>query len=343
MTTKRKVRLMLGAALALLCACNGKKPISAEPGGTGGSGQGGTGGGVESGSGGSGGSIVTERAQGPIIGPVAGACPTGLPGAKLVRIPAPDGTHYCMDQREVVRSEYAQFLAAKGNDTSGQPDECSWNDRYSPILYDPTDVDYGLPPGHCSEFVWDLEGYPNRPVVCVDFCDAFAYCAWAGKRLCGRRSFKTTAVDMLGEDELAQVAVSTENEWYNACSQGGKTKYPYGDTYEAGKCIDATWAGQKKDDPAALDVTDVSSSQCTGALAEFQNVFDLSGSVEEWINMCHGPSGSCLIQGGSTSELEPEKNLACNDFGLLWRGNTNSPGRVGFRCCADVNSVTVQP
>jgi formylglycine-generating enzyme len=328
---------MLGAALALLCACNGKEPLSAEPGGTGGSGQGGTGGGVQPGSGGSGGSIVTELAQGPIIGPVAGACPTGLPGATLVRIPAPDGTHYCMDQREVVRSEYAQFLAAKGDDTSGQPDECSWNDRYSPILYDPTDVDYGPSPGHCVDSLWDLEGQPDRPVVCVDFCDAFAYCAWAGKRLCGRRSLGTVGVDILGDQELDHVVPSKENEWYTACSQGGVTKYPYGDTYEPDRCKDATWAEKNKDDMAAFNVTETSANQCAGGQPPYENLFDLSGSAEEWVNLCR--TGGCALQGGWWGQSNDQ--LACGKVATMHQSEMS--GAIGFRCCADVSSVTAQP
>ncbi|MCC6649279.1 MAG: hypothetical protein IT374_27380, partial [Polyangiaceae bacterium] len=30
------------------------------------------------------------------------------------------------------------------------------------------------------------------------------------------------------------------SEWVNACTQGGKTKLPYGDTFEDGRCIDDT-------------------------------------------------------------------------------------------------------
>ncbi|MBX3126119.1 MAG: hypothetical protein KF718_05360 [Polyangiaceae bacterium] len=76
-------------------------------------------------------------------------CPEGLPGAKLVRLTATDGSHYCMDQREVTFGEYDAFVKAKQQDTSGQPEVCDWNDSYVPELEDPeTDTPSG---NACSE------------------------------------------------------------------------------------------------------------------------------------------------------------------------------------------------
>lgn len=63
-------------------------------------------------------------------------------------------------------------------------------------------------------------------MVCVDFCDAIAFCKWAGKRLCG--SLDAPKNTLLESDELVEVAASIRFEWADACTQGGKTKWPYG-------------------------------------------------------------------------------------------------------------------
>jgi len=55
----------------------------------------------------------------------------------------------------------------------------------------------------CPAF--DPYGMPGKPVVCVDWCDAFSYCAWVGKRLCRDGS----------ADELPEVS-----EWRLACGSG---------------------------------------------------------------------------------------------------------------------------
>jgi formylglycine-generating enzyme len=329
--------LVLVAALGFLSACQAKEPIQAEPEpGTANGGAPGTGG--TPGTVGKAGGAPGEGGAPVIDGSAERACPSGTTGAPLVRVPAPDGSYYCMDQREVTRSEYAAFLEAKGNDTSGQPKECDWNDRFSPILYDPEEVDYGLPGGYCQKSAWDLEGYPDLPVRCVDFCDAFAYCAWAGKRLCGRRSVKAAGLDTLGDAEVEAMAASTESEWYNACSNGGTTTFPYGDSYEPARCIDRAFATEAKDDLSAFSVTDTSASECSSREPGFSGLYDLSGSVEEWVNIC-GRDG-CGSLGGSFISLEPK--LACGKIGTIWLATTEPTPR-GIRCCADAVPVPVKP
>src|SRR5262249_39830790 len=100
-------------------------------------------------------------------GAVTSDCPTGLPGPPLIAVPPPSGGRFCIDATEVTNAQYAAFLATNPQ-TSLQPARCtSWNGTYA------------------GAYVGPLTGRDDYPVVGVTWCDAFAYCKWAGKRLCG--------------------------------------------------------------------------------------------------------------------------------------------------------------
>ena len=68
----------------------------------------------------------------------------------------------------------------------------------------------------------------DAPVTCIDWCDAHAYCAWAGKRLCGSIGG--------GPNIPSSVSIAGADQWYRACSHAGDHKFPYGDTYASGTC-----------------------------------------------------------------------------------------------------------
>src|SRR6185295_16488134 len=125
---------------------------------------------------------------------------------------------------------------------------------------------------------------PKFPVVCVDFCDAFAYCALVGKRVCGAIGG--------GRGRFGSATDATSSQWFAACSGGGKHAYPYGDTYEGSACNGIDKGGNLVDTGSI--------ATCVGG---YPGLFDMSGNVYEWEDACTGEQGTtvCHVRGGAAS------------------------------------------
>ncbi len=142
-------------------------------------------------------------------------CPTNLSGPTMVHVPA-GAKGYCIDGTEVTNKQYQTFLASKP-DTAKQIAACSWNSAFAPKAS-----------GACSPSPYDPAGSPDSPISCVNWCDAVAYCAWAGKRLCGYIGGGTNNPDHSGDAAASQ--------WYAACSEQAQRAFPYGTTYQGSYC-----------------------------------------------------------------------------------------------------------
>jgi formylglycine-generating enzyme required for sulfatase activity len=211
-------------------------------------------------------------------------CPVGR-GPSSVRVRFDGGT-FCVDSTEVTNTQYAAFVTAKGSDTSGQPAVCATNTSYAPTM--------------------PAQGVDDAPVAFVDWCDARAYCEWAGKRLCGTR------VD-------AQV---TRDEWFTACSHDGTRAYPYGNTYDPNACNSNGRFGK----PIAVGTL-------PGCVGGYDGIFDMSGNLSEWEDAC--TSGDlCPHRGGAYYSNDPTTpKVECSSAGNIARLDTFSD--VGIRCCSD--------
>jgi sulfatase modifying factor 1 len=222
----------------------------------------------------------------------AGGCP-GTGGPAMVETPL----GFCVDSTEVTNAEYAAFLTAVGTDVTGQDAWCSWNASYTPSS--------GWPATNA-----------DAPVVYVDWCDAFAFCKWAGKRLCGQIGG--------GPNAFTAYADAKKSQWQAACTAGGAQTFPYGSTYDGKACNGFDYGAGK--------LVTAGIATCTGG---YPGLFDMSGNANEWEDSCDGQTGAtdhCRFRGGSYEYKNPY--LMCSGGGGPINEVRNVTDKtIGFRCC----------
>jgi formylglycine-generating enzyme required for sulfatase activity len=237
------------------------------------------------------------------------ACP---PGMQPVPKKAGGGS-YCIDASEVTYSQYLVFSAASPSNLT-LPAGCPGAGSYTP--------GGDWPPGVTTAAM-------QLPVSYVDYCDAYAYCLYSGKHLCGK-------VDG-GANSQADSSDPTKSEWFNACTGNGTAAYPYGSVYDNAKCdgVDigsaATPAGtcgaNTCGSKVGYDFASPATLVCQGGVP---NIWGMSGNLAEWEDSCDSATPpNCLVRGGSRCEKGP--NLAC--AAGVSQPRTYKGCDVGFRCC----------
>ncbi len=206
---------------------------------------------------------------------------------------------FCIDSTEVTNAQYAKFLASNPL-VIGQPAPCGFNNSFVPTSR------------------WPIQnGAENLPVAGVDWCDARAYCAWAGKRLCGKIGG--------GSVSPGDRTDPTVSEWMFACTRGGTRIYSYGSTLASGSCVSEGWDGSR---PAPV-------GQAAGCNGGFEGLFDLSGNIAEWEDSCettNGAADSCAFRGGEYGHSAT--GIKCSEVEIYERATREGWG--GIRCCSAV-------
>jgi len=243
------------------------------------------------------------------LGGLEGGCPP-MRGATQVKITS-GASPFCIDSTEATNAQYAAFVAS--GYTIAQADPPGRVCANVPSTTTPPTTSWPAPAGE-----------ENFPVINVNWCQAYAFCAWEGKRLCGQ----------IGGGPVAAVnfQLPQDSQWLNACTAGNVARiYPYGDTFED------VCGGQVNGASSQIAIVG-SSPGCVGA---YPGVYDLSGNVWEWIDACAAPIPStadpggafCYTMGGAFDSTQPD-DLAC----LSERNWTRSAGagNLGIRCCLDL-------
>lgn len=195
----------------------------------------------------------------------------------------------CIDAREVTVADYRAFTESVQGAT----------------------LDAGAP---CEAVTVDVLGArPDDalPVTNVSFCEARAFCAWAGKSLCGKVGGGSLS------DEPLHVVTSQQGAWFNACTGG--TPSPHLLLSDGGCQLGVS-------SPRAAG------DGCQGGVP---GLVDMVGNVWEWIDRVTYPEPdaaaplSYLIGGGYANDPGTTTcgSLLYATFGF--RGQD-----VGFRCCS---------
>lgn len=210
-------------------------------------------------------------------------CPASGGGPALVPVDT-----YCIDRTEVTVADYRAFIEA-GVAPSSDPPRCAGTTAFT---LEP-EWDGGEPP-------------PDVPAF-VKWCEAYAFCKWAGKRLCGAIDGGAIDVDAGGDRARSQ--------WLHACTGPSGLVYPYGNDTTPDACAPSPVV---VNDSVPYDaLTPVNGvPACEGA---YPGLFGMTGNGAEWIDECPDDVG-CVARGSS----------ACRDKGTA----LISAIRYAFRCCA---------
>jgi formylglycine-generating enzyme required for sulfatase activity len=173
----------------------------------------------------------------------------------------------------------------------------------------------GYRPRHSENFLkhWKGDqppaGQEDHPVVYVDMDDARAFARWAGKRL------------------------PTEEEWQYAAQGVDGRRYPWGETFEPGRCNDGETGTTT---PVKAFPRGRSPFGC----------YDMCGNVWQWTESerSDGRTRFCIVRGGAFYAARgsgwyvdggPRPANFATKFLLTWPG-LDRCSTIGFRCAADL-------
>lgn len=147
-------------------------------------------------------------------------------------------------------------------------------------------------------------------LLASNWCDAAAYCIWAGGYMC--RSNEGDATHPI--------------EWKTACASPSGNKFPYGPTYLANHCVDAS---------VLMKPTNVATYPL--CQSSYAGVYDMSGNVSEWLDCGCELEGTdptttkAFLGGGAYHNVGDDLDCTPNNTSPIGGFRKD----VGSRCCYD--------
>ena len=249
--------------------------------------------------------------------PVKSPCPTT--GSPMVKLTTPSGWSFCIDKTAVKQKDYevwVQKTEGRGPSpiTIKEPENCVGIAALPAARKSDDELVYHT----CEKSHYTPAETPDAPVVCVGVCQARAYCKFVGKRLCARIGGGVLPMpEVVTENGLSKQVVdgpeaSADSELYFACSQGGKTRFAWGDTKPA---------------PAER----CGAEGCSGEASPFDQIFGMSDGPSSPEERCYLKGASCYYPASHNNGVDPELRDGACDYAT---GAQVGP-ETGIRCCAD--------
>ena len=234
---------------------------------------------------------------------------------------ASTGRTFCIDNHETTQGEYSQFLKDLAAwDPPGQYPPCAGLPRKprENIISEQQPFDAGCPPG-----AFLPETTPNQPVSCVSYCDAYAFCAWAGKRLCGGIVDGGAIAPTVEQFDKTVPNAPAVHEWGYVCSSRGAQPSGAAATSE---CVTAKGGWKAPSYDAAAPTS------CVPSESEFATVVNMTGGLSEWLGGTYATKDGLTFSAVAAPYAYPDFPR-CGDVGITAAGAID--GSMGIRCCAD--------
>lgn len=236
---------------------------------------------------------------------------------KLVKLAG--DTCFWVDQTEVTVKQYENWVEAHPGFSDWNQEYCLWKTSLSNPSKEPQDTCRLSIPADDTD-PWNLA----RPIRCVDWCDAEAFCRSYDAVLCTRTL-----------PPYEPYGANLGGEWRHACASTGL--YPWG-TSQCSDCCNAKM-GAICNTPTFTECHPRPVSELLDCVTA-EGVFDILGNVREWVRACikvdpNEPSGKCLAAGGSF--VDNLADLTCDTVQALPRSTRDE--FTGFRCCAMLSTL----
>jgi formylglycine-generating enzyme required for sulfatase activity len=245
-------------------------------------------------------------------------------GQTLLLVEDPYDDCFWMDEQESTVSDWRAWLSElDGNLPEWRAGVCDWKSDDTVLVNPDRWMETACLTTEESEDQYDPFN-DAKPIRCVDWCEAEAFCRWNGKRLC-------YDANPNGVFE----PVNKPREWPTACSGGSDPEFPFD--------VDTASRTCNFDQNEQGCIVTVDGTTCGPWEAGSRDAcrpsdelpLDLGGNVTEWIDLCEreaGPDAKCQHRGGSYAS--GQDGVTCLARQALSR-NLRSP-MVGIRCCASL-------